>query len=218
MPLAAPPFGLTFEVALLLGVILIAVGLALAFYGRRLWRTLMSLIGALIGSSIGFLAGYAIGGPLIGIVLAIVGAILGSLLFGFLVKVALAFLVGLLAAALVFLVIPGPLPAGTGTGDPRFIAAVIVLIVVFAIAYYFIDELIGVVTAIVGGLLLAGGVYLVLGTGFGLVAGIAGLAAFVFGAILQTIAIRRQKRIAAAQRAAQYAPPPPPPSPPPPPR
>src|SRR5205823_15127886 len=101
MAAAAIP-GLNFgpEVTYILAAILIITGLALAFYGHGLWTTVMSMIGALLGSAVGFLFGAALGGVVAGLVLALVGAVIGSILFTKLVKVALAFLVGLLAAAL----------------------------------------------------------------------------------------------------------------------
>src|SRR5437773_9912843 len=85
------------EIRYLLAAILILTGLALAFWGHGLWATVMSLIGALLGSVVGYLFGAALGGDLTGLILAIVGAVIGSILFTKLVKVALAFLVGLLA-------------------------------------------------------------------------------------------------------------------------
>src|SRR2546426_926460 len=71
----------------------------------------------------------------------------------------------------------------------------------------------GVITAIIGGLLVALGVYIVLGTGNGLLSGGVGLLVFIVGASTQTMKIRRQKRIAAAIAAPPpvYANPPPPP-------
>src|SRR2546427_260015 len=87
------------EIRYLLAAILILTGLALAFWGHGLWATVMSLIGALLGSVVGYLFGAALGGDLTGLILAIVGAVIGSILFAKLVTVALALLVGLLAAA-----------------------------------------------------------------------------------------------------------------------
>src|SRR5467141_1413849 len=93
--------GLNFgpEVTYILAAILIITGLALAFYGHGLWTTVMSMIGALLGSAVGFLFGAALGGLVAGLVLALVGAVIGSILFTEIVKVALAFVVGLLEAA-----------------------------------------------------------------------------------------------------------------------
>src|SRR5437870_5574729 len=104
MAAAALP-GLNFgpEVTYILAAILIITGLALAFYGHGLWTTVMSMIGALLGSAVGFLFGAALSSNIaVGLILALVGAVIGSILFTKLVEVALAFLVGLLAAAVVY--------------------------------------------------------------------------------------------------------------------
>src|SRR2546425_12125521 len=130
------------EIRYLLGAILIFTGLALAFWGHGLWATVMSLIGALLGSVVGYLFGAALGGDLTGLILAIVGAVIGSILFTKLVKVALAFLVGLLAGAAVY-----RLPGGRGQftarppGTPPN-AAILGRHVVFGLSYYYIHDLI----------------------------------------------------------------------------
>src|SRR5439155_1736566 len=113
--MAAAIPGLNFgpEVTYILAAILIITGLALAFYGHGLWTTVMSMIGALLGSAVGFLFGAALGGIVAGLILALVGAVVGSILFTKLVKVALAFLVGLLAAADVYGRDPASAPAAT---------------------------------------------------------------------------------------------------------
>jgi len=208
-PIAALPF-VSGEAAVIIAVILVVTGLALAFRGHALWTTIMSLIGALLGAAVGFLFGAALGGAVAGLVLALIGAIIGSILFTKLVKVALAFLVGLLAAAAVYGLLRGPATFTAGQMDSALVAALLVLIVVFGISYYFIDDIIGIVTAAIGGLLLALGLYL-LGVGVA-TAGLAGLGVFLLGAFLQTSALRR-KREARAARAAAPAPPPPPPPP-----
>jgi len=197
------------EVRYLLGAILILTGLALAFWGHGLWATVMSLIGALLGSVVGFLFGVALGGDLAGLILAIVGAVIGSILFTKLVKVALAFLVGLLAGAAIYGLLGGRAQFTAGQLDTPLIAAILVLVVVFGISYYFIDDIIGIITAAIGGLLLALGLYLlqVVPT---TTAALAGLGVFVLGAFMQTSAIRRKRQARAA--AATAASPPPPPS------
>src|SRR5205809_335537 len=198
------------EVRYLLGEILILTGLALAFWGRGLWATVMSLIGALLGSVVGFLFGVALGGDLAGLILAIVGAVIGSILFTKLVKVALAFLVGLLAGAAIYALLGGQAQFTAGQLDTPLIAAILVLIVVFGVSYYFIDDIIGIITAAIGGLLLALGLYLLsAGT---VTAGLAGLGAFILGALVQTAAIKKKNR--ARTRAVPTPPPPPPPPPP----
>ncbi|TLZ98603.1 MAG: hypothetical protein E6J96_02565, partial [Methanobacteriota archaeon] len=206
MAAAAIP-GLNFgpEVTYILAAILIITGLALAFYGHGLWTTVMSMIGALLGSAVGFLFGAALGGVVAGLVLALVGAVIGSILFTKLVKVALAFLVGLLAAALVYGLLRGSANF-TGQMDPPLVGAILVLIVVFGISYYFIDDIIGIITAAIGGLLLALGLYLLTNTI--VTPGLAGLGVFLLGALVQTATIKRKQR---ARTRASATPPPPPP-------
>lgn len=200
---------------LLVGAILVVTGLALAFWGHGIWASVMSLIGALLGSSVGYLFGAFLGGEIPGLVLALVGAIIGSILFTKLVKVALAFLVGLLAGALVYSLLGGTATFAQGTFDTPLVIALLVLLAVFAIAYYYIDDLIGIVTAAIGGLLIAAGLYLLTQPNPAtLLAAAAGLGAFLLGAWVQTTAIRRKREAKAA--AAAYASPPPPPPPPPP--
>jgi hypothetical protein len=214
----ATVLGLDPTLSLAIGGILVVIGLVMAFFGRGVWAVLMTIIGAVLGALLGYIIGFAVGGNLLGIVLALVGGLIGGFLFGKIVKVALALVMGLLAAALVFGLMGVPAsPAGAGLGDIRTIAAVIAFFVVFALSYYFIDELIAIITSIIGGLLVALGTYIVLGTGNGLVAGLAGVAVFVIGAAWQTIKLRRQKRTATVMAAPQaaYAYPPPPPPPPP---
>jgi hypothetical protein len=92
--------------------------------------------------------------------------------------------------------------------DPPLVGAILVLIVVFGISYYFIDDIIGIITAAIGGLLLALGLFLLGATA--LTAGLAGLGVFVLGAFVQMSAIKRKKL--AHVRAAPTPPPPPPPA------
>src|SRR5256712_982400 len=148
------------EIRYLLAGILILTGLALGFWGHGLWATVMSMIGALLGAVVGYLFGAALGGDLAGLILALVGAVIGSILFTKLVKVALAFLVGLLAGAAVYGVLGGRAQFTAGQLGAPPLAAILVPILVFGIPYYYIHHLIGVITAAIGGLLLALGVYL----------------------------------------------------------
>lgn len=198
------------EATTIIAVILVAVGLAMAFWGHGIWASVMSMIGALLGSAVGFLFGSAFG-YVAGLVLAAVGAIIGSILFSKLVKVALAFGLGLLAGVLVYSLLHGSATFTAGQMDTPLIAAILVMIVVFALSFYYIDDIIGIVTAAIGGLLLAAGLYL-LGTPT-LLAAVAGLGAFAVGAMVQTTAINRKRKAmaTAAAYAAQPYPPPPPP-------
>ncbi|MFQ6128066.1 MAG: hypothetical protein ACE5QW_04105 [Thermoplasmata archaeon] len=178
--------GLPEQAITVIGIILLLVGLGLAFFGRVVWGVLMSLIGAFIGGTIGYAVGYILGGWMVAMFLSLICAIVGSMLLGSLVKIGLAFLTGLLAGGLTFVVL-----GGFGL-DTRIIVAFIVLVIVFAIAYYFIEELIGIITALIGGILIGIAVWLLTGdVSFGLLLG--GLA-FLGGALVQTFAIRKFDR------------------------
>src|SRR3989442_375286 len=196
------------EIRYLLAGILIVTGLALGFWGHGLWATVMSMIGALLGAVVGYLFGAALGGDLAGLILALVGAVIGSILFTKLVKVALAFLVGLLAGAAVYGVLGGRAQFTAGPVGAPPIAAILLLILVFCISYYYIDHIIWVITPAIGGLLLALGLYLlqVVST---ITAALAGLGVFALGAFMQTAALRRKRRARAAAAAAASPPPPP---------
>ena len=195
------------EATLIIGAILILTGLALAFWGHGIWSSIMSLIGALLGAAVGYLFGAALGGNyIVGLALAAVGAIIGSILFSKLVKIGLAFLVGILAAALTYTALRGTGTFTPGTLDAPLVGSLLVLLVVFALAYYFIDDLIGIITAAIGGLLLGAGLYIL--NVQTLTAALAGVGVFLLGAFVQTSKIRRKRQIKAAMAAG--VPPPPP--------
>ena len=216
-------------VFLIIGILLVVIGLALAFIGRKLWTPFMSLVGAILGGSVGYFVGAVYtNSTLAALALAMIGSILGSILFNYLVKIALALIAAGIPAGLAYLAMaPNPI-TDQSAQDLAVIVAILVLLVVFAIAYYFVEELIGIVTALVGGALVGIGAYLA-GASQGVVPAamampaiaVAGIV-FLLGAILQTLAIRRAKKGAAwrfRRRKAAAAPParvaqaPPPPAP-----
>ncbi len=203
---------------LIIGGLLALVGTLLAFFGRKLWTPFMSLIGAILGGSVGYFIGiyFASGSAIAPLILALLGSVLGSILFNYLVKIALALIAAAIPAYLVYRSMnPDPV-ADQSAQSPAVIAAILVLVAIFAIAYYFVEELIGLVTALVGGFLLGAGVFLITGDGLSAIG--AAAVVFLLGAILQTLAIRRAKkggslrrRRARAAAMAPVAPPPPPP-------
>jgi len=206
-------YGLDFttnrELQLIAGLLLVFIGLFLAFMGRRIWKSVMSFIGGVIGFVVGLAIGTAIGGVLVGIIVGLLGGFIGSAVFVFLARVGIS----AVAALLAFLVV-----SGIG-GDSWFVAALIVGAVVFALTFAFVETAIGVVTAVAGGLLL----------GFGLIilevdltiSVLAMLAVIVFGAAFQLFALheeaemKRGRAVApiAAAAASPEMPPPPPPMP-----
>ncbi|TLZ50820.1 MAG: hypothetical protein E6K18_06445 [Methanobacteriota archaeon] len=202
---------------LILGILLIVVGLVLAFFGRKVWTPFMSFVGAIIGGTVGYIIGgfYAPSGYVVALVLGLIGSILGSILFNYLVKIALALITAAIPATLTYYAMGGNAVSDQTARDTPVIVAILVLVLVFAIAYYFVEELIGVVTALVGGALLGVGIFLATGSGTYALGGGAGV--FLAGSILQTMAIRAAKkgsvwrlRRARAARAAPapYVPPP----------
>ena len=202
----------------IIGVILILVGLALAFWGRKVWTPFMSLVGAVIGGSVGYIIGgfYASSGYVVALALALIGSVLGSILFNYLVKIALALIAASIPAVLAYFALRGDPIRDPAAQDTSVIVAILVLLTVFVIAYYFVEELIGIVTSLVGGFLLGAGVFLAMNA-FGLALG-SGVGVFILGSIVQTLAIRTAKRGSVWRlrraRAVPVGPPPPPPPPP----
>ena len=209
----------------IIGILLILVGLGLAFAGRKLWTPFMSLVGAIIGGSVGYIVGqYYISGTFGPLLFALIGSILGSILFNYLVKIALALIAAGIPAILAYYALGGNPQADQTAQETPVIVAILVLLIVFAIAYYLVEELIGIVTSLVGGFLLGAGVFLVTGNVNAALA--AGAIVFLVGAVLQTLAVRAAKKGAAwrlRRRRSQpgqptiptYIPPPPSPTPPP---
>jgi len=184
------------EILMIIAALLILIGIALAFRGRKLWAGLMSIIGAVIGGTLGYLFGMLINDWITALILSMVGAFIGSLLFGYIVKIALAFVTALLLAGLAYIAM------GPGMSqDLRIVLAAILLLVVYAIAYWFIQEIIAFVTALLGGILVGVGIILF---SLGITAAVAvGGLVFLAGFIVQTVDYRNEKRqrIARARRA-----------------
>lgn len=128
-------------------VLLLLLGLVLAFAGRWVFESLMSFLGALIGAVIGFQLGYyTFGwGCFGGLILCVIGALVGGLIFHYIVEFAIALFCGLLAGVVVFAVL--------GSGQYTIFITLIVIIVVGVLSWYFIREIIGVVTALMGGMI-----------------------------------------------------------------
>ncbi|MBI4415868.1 MAG: hypothetical protein HY557_02660 [Euryarchaeota archaeon] len=210
----ASPLAINPSTLAIIGILLVLVGFALAFLGRKLWTPFMSLVGAILGGTVGYLIGgfYASSGYVVALVLSMIGAVLGSILFNYLIKIALALIAAAIPAILAYRAMnPNPV-LDQSAQDTAVIVAILVLLVVFAVAYYFVEELIGIVTSLVGGFLLGAGVFLAMNDG-GLAIG-SGAIVFVVGGLVQTLAIRTAKRRGAWRIHATQTPPVPPPPPP----
>jgi len=196
------------DLLLIVSILLIVVGLFLAFFGRRIWKRVMSLIGAIIGGLIGFALGTAVGGVLIGFIVGTLASIVGSALFVFLARVGIGVVSGVLGFFVVNLLFANEM------------VALIVGVVAFAITFAFIEAAIGIVTAVVGGLLVGFGLVLIEQDMMVVVLSLLGV--MVLGAAFQMIALkdesehrRRMARVGtrSAVAAAAVAPPEPPPMP-----
>lgn len=168
------------ELLILIGVVVLCLGFVLAFVGRIAWKHLMSFIGGVIGGVLGFVFGTALGGVLVGLVVSILGAVVGSALFVFLAQVGL----GVVAALLTYIV------AAVIVGDA--IVALILAAVAFAVTIAFIEQAIGVVTAVVGGLLVGLGL-IWLDVADMTVVVVVMLGTMVFGAAFQLSVVKEQK-------------------------
>jgi MFS family permease len=196
------------ELLLLVALVFLFIGLILAFAGRKVWKHVMSLIGAVIGGLLGFTIGTAVGGVLIGFITGILGSMVGSAVFIFLARLG----IGVVAGLLTFIVVAEV----TGSSVLALVAAVIA----FAFTFAYIEVAIGIVTAVVGGLLV--GIGLLWLDMEMLVAVLVLMAVMVFGAAFQMTALKeevdRKRRVSAigysgSVAAAAVAPPEPPPVP-----
>lgn len=177
-------------------LILLIVGLLLCFFGEIIWEFMVSILGAIIGSMIGFAIGFAIQGYLCAFGLMIVGAIIGSMLFQFLAKAAVALVCGLLAFAGTAYLIYSSNPDNQST---PIVVGVIVGVIVFVIAVIYVEEIVSVFLAAIGGFLVGAAVYfLVSGDSALILAGLAGGSMFILGAISQLMYQKQRKRPARA--------------------
>lgn len=182
-------FTLSDQLLMLIAVVLLLVGLALAFFGRVVWRHVMSFVGGVVGGLLGFTFGSALGGSmLVGFIIGFLGAMIGSAVFIFLARVGISALAGVLG----FIVMTSLLPTvisgvSTSTLDA---AALVIGLVVFVITFVYAEVTIGIVTAIAGGL-LAGFAMILLGVDMTLSV-LALLAIIVFGAALQLTVLKEE--------------------------
>lgn len=136
------------QLLFLVALLLMLLGLALAFVGRKVWKHVMSLVGAIIGGLLGFAFGMALGNWLFGFVGGILGSMVGGAVFVFLARLGIA----AVAAVLAFIVVAG--------GTESEIAGGLIGLIVFIATFIYAETAVGIVTAIVGGLLFGSGMFL----------------------------------------------------------
>lgn len=168
------------ELLILVGVVVLVLGFVLAFAGRVAWKHVMSFIGGVIGGVFGFVFGTAVGGLLVGLLVGFLGAVIGSALFVFLASVGL----GVVAALLTYVVAVGI--AGNS------LVALVLAAMAFVATIAFVEQAIGVVTAVVGGLLVGIGLIWLDVTDMMLVV-LAMFGTMVFGAAFQLSVIKENK-------------------------
>lgn len=168
-------------------IILVIIGLVMAFFGRAIWDVLMSMIGGLIGSMVGFVIGFMLAGFVGAIICMFIFGFIGSILFRYLIRVVLALFCGIIVAALIWLAIGKP-PL-----SDFLVIGLIIAIVVFIPSYYFIEELVSVLTALIGGAILGVGIYgltldpwLAIGVG---------VLVWIFGSLVQIMALEKYDRV-----------------------
>lgn len=128
-------------------LILLIVGLALTFYGRRVLKTIAFIIGAVIGASLAYVIAVEIG-PRVEEYLSlqlciIIAVVLGAIIGGYL---GMAFLKGMIAMFMGFI---GYSIATLIFTDESFIP-IVIGIVVFVIIWLLIDKFLSIITAIFG--------------------------------------------------------------------
>lgn len=186
--------GLSSDLGVLIYVLILIIGFLLAFAGRIVWRHLMSFIGAMIGGLFGFVFGTAVGGVLVGLVVSMLCAVVGSYVFIFLAEMGL----GVVAGLLTYFVVQDL------TGDA--IVALICAGIALGMTIVFIEQALGIVTAVIGGLLVGIGLLWLDYFEMTLVV-VMMLGVIVFGAAVQLAAIRDQPTGTVRAHSAVAAPP-----------
>lgn len=141
-------------VAVVVGVVLIVAGLVLAFFGAGLVRVFMAVLGAIIGGVFGFLGGSLLGGAIFPLIFGIVGLIVGIVLFGFVVRAAISLAAGIVVGSVTYILLGGTTEPGAMIPVGTLVFPFLGFLVGAVLIYLFFNRLLGVITAIVGGLLV----------------------------------------------------------------
>ncbi len=172
--------GISPDLVFLIALVLVLVGLALAFAGRRVWKHMMSFVGAVIGGMFGFLFGAAVGGWIVGFIVGMLGSFIGSALFIFLARLGLSVVAGALTIVV----------AGAVSGSE--LVSLALGAIASVVTFVYVETAIGIVTAIVGGLLVGAGMFL-MGVEDMLLVVLAILGLAVFGGAFQMTALKEEK-------------------------
>ncbi len=140
--------------AVVVGVVLIVAGLVLAFFGAGLVRVFMAVLGAIIGGTFGFLGGSLLGEPIFPLIFGVVGVIVGVVLFGFVVRAAISLAAGIVVGSVTYIFLGGSTEPGAMIPAETLGLTFIGFLVGAVLIYIFFNRLLGVITALVGSLLV----------------------------------------------------------------
>ena len=159
-------------------IILVLLGLALAFFGRRIMETIAFVIGAIIGAALALMyapALYTYVEEYISLNMCIIIAvIIGALIGGYLGKSLMYGMISLLIA----LTCAGAVFALTG----NWLTSLIVFVIVLIIMWFIVEKFLAVVTAFLGGCMVGLGVMIITAS-----LGIISFILFIFIAAILTI-------------------------------
>jgi hypothetical protein len=138
-------------------LVLLLAGFILAFFGKTFFKATWFLVGGLLGAAIGLALGYFLG-PYVytanNLVCPIIGAVVGFIAGGFFVLNWVRKIMCLMIAAAAFIMafaIAGALGMDMSTA---LIVGIVVAAIIFVIVYIKFDDILSVMTAFLGGMII----------------------------------------------------------------
>lgn len=168
------------------------MGVLLAFAGRAIWGRMMTVVGLVLGGTVGYDLGALLIPGVGALALALVGAMLGGMVFTWLVEVALAGMAGILGLYVSYRALLGVL-----TPNDALVAGLLVLLVIFSAVFYYMHRILSYVTALVGAVLAAVGLFLLtndLGMSVGAAVGFVVGGSLVQEFVVKPYEVRRRER------------------------
>jgi hypothetical protein len=132
------------EVALISGLMLIILGLVVAFFGRKLAKIVFFLVGGIIGALLALLISPMFISPPYSYIAAVVGFVIVGLIFFLLMR----FGAGIVAGLAAFMLLRGIVDV---------LLAIIIALIVLIIVIVLFDKVLSIITAFVGSLIFMAG-------------------------------------------------------------
>jgi hypothetical protein len=132
------------EVALISGLMLIILGLVVAFFGRKLAKIVFFLVGGIIGALLALLISPMFISPPYSYIAAVVGFVIVGLIFLLLMR----FGAGIVAGLATFMLLRGIVDV---------LLAIIIALIVLIIVIVLFDKVLSIITAFVGSLIFMAG-------------------------------------------------------------